>query len=167
MSFNTLDKHRMSDVKRPPHPRAKLPCFELWVCGGRICTANGSNAIADACEVAVAHEPRVTVLRGGCYGLCELGPNVVVRRYDDADDAVVVEHSAADRLTLTGAENETVYCAVDVADVVDIVAAHVADDVALVRLTRAVREQELAPGTEIERRIRALRATREKQDPST
>ncbi|HEY1099489.1 MAG TPA: (2Fe-2S) ferredoxin domain-containing protein, partial [Myxococcota bacterium] len=105
----------MSDVK-PPVPAARR--YDLWVCRGRMCTANGSNAVAAAFDAAVVGEPCVTVLRGGCYGLCDLGPNVVVRRH--LGDAAVVEHSAADRLTLTGADDESVYCGVDVADVVDV-----------------------------------------------
>jgi len=158
---NTLDTAGMADdpLLRPPH-------FDLWVCRGRMCTANGSNGLAAAFDAAVVDEPCVTVLRGGCYGLCDLGPNVVVRRHvaDAAVDRSVVEHSAADRLTLTGADNESVYCGVDVADVVDVVHAHVVDDSPLVRLERAVREQELAPTTEIERRMRALRAMRDKRE---
>ncbi len=131
------------------------PHFDLWVCRGRMCTANGSNAVADAFDVVTADNAAVTPLRGGCYGLCDLGPNVVVRRFvDDSEDL------AADRLSLTGADNETVYCGVHVKDVADVVNAHVVDDVPLVRLTRAVREHELQPTSPIEQRMRALRERR-------
>ena len=50
-------------------------CFDVWVCRGRVCSANGSEGVADAFDTAVAGTSRVRVLRGGCYGLCELGPN--------------------------------------------------------------------------------------------
>lgn len=156
MLSDTLDTIRMADDPRP------LARFDLWVCRGRMCTANGSNAVADASEGAVvaAHaEAVVEVVRGGCYGLCDLGPNVVVRRFvDDAEDVT------ADRLSLTGADNEFVYCGVHVTDVKDIVAAHVVDDAPLVRLTRAVREREIVASSPIEQRMRALRERRSSTD---
>lgn len=157
MHPNTLDTAGMADDPLPRPPR-----FDVWVCRGRMCTANGSNAVADASEAAVLAaqiEGVVAVLRGGCYGLCDLGPNVVVRRFvDDSEDV------AADRLSLTGAANEFVYCGVYVDDVGDVLAAHVVGDGPLVRLTRAVREVEIVPTSRIEKRMRALRDRRSSTD---
>jgi (2Fe-2S) ferredoxin len=49
----------------------------MAVCKGPDCTKGGSDAVAaKARELAPAH---CEVYRGGCYGLCHLGPNVVLR----------------------------------------------------------------------------------------
>ena len=137
-------------------------CFDVWVCRGRVCSANGSEGVADAFDTAVAGTSRVRVLRGGCYGLCELGPNVVVRRFVDGD-AAAGSTADVDRLTLSGADNEVVYCGVAVSDAAAVIAAHVVQDTPLLRLTRAVRQQELEPRTPIERRMRDLRVARERR----
>ena len=51
--------------------------FRLAVCKGPDCTRNGPNAVFEkAKSVAPAG---CEVYRGGCYGLCHLGPNVVLR----------------------------------------------------------------------------------------
>jgi (2Fe-2S) ferredoxin len=155
--------HQMPTDKRPETPPAAevaAPArhFDVWVCHGRLCTANGSDVVAVA---AAAVAPAcVTVLRGGCYGLCDLGPNVVVRRFvDDHRDPAQI---AADRLSLTYTANEHVYCGVGAADVDAIVSAHAVHDAPLVRLTRAVRERELTPKSLVEERMRALRDRRNK-----
>lgn len=155
--------HEMASDKRPDCPTGPGfavgepgPHFDLWVCRGRLCTANGSDVVTAAAQGAAPS--RVTVLRGGCYGLCDLGPNVVVRRFvDGARDPAQQE---ADRLSLTNAANEHVYCGVAVSDIAAIVSAHVDDDAPVIRLSRAVRERELAPKSPIEERMRALRGRR-------
>ena len=49
----------------------------MAVCKGPDCTLNGSDAVF---EKAKAVKPgNCEVYRGGCYGLCHLGPNVVLR----------------------------------------------------------------------------------------
>jgi (2Fe-2S) ferredoxin len=49
----------------------------MAVCKGPDCTKGGSDAVfAKARELA---RPGCEVYRGGCYGLCHLGPNVVLR----------------------------------------------------------------------------------------
>ncbi len=127
--------------------------FDVWVCHGRMCRSAGGDAVFAA--MRDAENDSVAVLRGGCYGLCDIGPNVVVRRC--AHDP---NERDADLLSLTGDNNETVYCGVAALDAPDIVNAHVTHDAPLVRLTRAVREKELEPTTPIERRMRALRKER-------
>ncbi len=134
--------------------------FDVWVCQGRLCTSHGSDDVSAAVVEASAGTDAVTVLRGGCYGLCEMGPNVVVRRFT-ADG----EDTSVDRLTLSHGENETVYCGVAPADARGIVNTHVVDDVPLHRLTRAVREKMLLPRTPIEERMRDLRLKRERKAP--
>ncbi len=53
----------------------------VMVCGGTGCTSSGSDAIARAFEEeirAVGLEKEVRVVRTGCFGLCALGPVVVI-----------------------------------------------------------------------------------------
>jgi (2Fe-2S) ferredoxin len=52
------------------------------VCKGSECRAGGSEALFTRARAAIEQGPlasRCEVVRGGCYGLCHLGPNVVVR----------------------------------------------------------------------------------------
>ena len=53
----------------------------VMVCGGTGCTSSGSDKIAQAFEaevLAAGLENEVKVIRTGCFGLCALGPIVVV-----------------------------------------------------------------------------------------
>ena len=61
--------------------------FRLTVCKGPNCTYNGADAVASALEEAIARRglrARCEVTRGGCYGLCAFGPNVILRPHDPA-----------------------------------------------------------------------------------
>src|SRR5688500_17955606 len=97
---------------------ARGPLFDVWVCQGRMCTANGSDVVAARMRDH-ADLDRCRVLRGGCFGLCEIGPNVVVRRHlqqlPDAD---------ADRCSLTQEPNETVYSGLTPGDAGLVLRAH-------------------------------------------
>jgi (2Fe-2S) ferredoxin len=56
--------------------------YRLAVCKGPDCRRNGSEQVFVAARSAVQTQGfggRCEVYRGGCYGLCHLGPNVVVR----------------------------------------------------------------------------------------
>lgn len=131
--------------------------FDVWVCRGRLCSAAGSARVAEAFTLSSSSSSRVTVRRGGCYGLCELGPNVVVRRRRASAPPTSADD---DRLSLAGGAEETVYSGVAACDVDAVLSSHLDNDAPLVRLTRAVRERELLPRTPIEERMRALRAER-------
>jgi (2Fe-2S) ferredoxin len=143
----------------------KGPFFDVWICQGRMCTANGADAV-----VARAHghvdgtsadaADRCRVLRGGCYGLCEIGPNVVVRRFEQKKET---PDDAVDRLTLTEAENETVYSRVAPAEVAAILAGHLEDDEPVAALTREAREALVPPKNDVAARIRALREKRKQE----
>ena len=53
----------------------------VMVCGGTGCTSSGSDKIAEAFEdeiLATGLENEVKVIRTGCFGLCALGPIVVI-----------------------------------------------------------------------------------------
>lgn len=53
----------------------------VMVCGGTGCTSSGSDKISEAFEqeiIAVGLQDEVKVVRTGCFGLCALGPIVVI-----------------------------------------------------------------------------------------
>jgi (2Fe-2S) ferredoxin len=59
-----------------------LKKYRLAVCKGPDCRRGGSEAVYQDARKQVAEQglaERCQVARGGCYGLCHLGPNVVVR----------------------------------------------------------------------------------------
>ncbi len=122
-----------------------------------MCTANGADALAArARDAAALSHGRCRVLRGGCYGLCELGPNVVVREHQTGE----LPDESADRLSLTEAPGETVYCGVEPAQVATVIAAHLDGAGPLQELTRAAREATLAPASPTAARVRAVRRRR-------
>jgi len=54
---------------------------QVLVCGGTGCTSSGSNDICDAFKSELAAkglDKEVEVVKTGCFGLCELGPVVIV-----------------------------------------------------------------------------------------
>jgi NADH:ubiquinone oxidoreductase subunit F (NADH-binding)/(2Fe-2S) ferredoxin/NAD-dependent dihydropyrimidine dehydrogenase PreA subunit len=54
---------------------------QVLICGGTGCTSSGSNDICDAFKSELAAkglEKEVEVVKTGCFGLCELGPVVIV-----------------------------------------------------------------------------------------
>jgi len=51
------------------------------ICGGTGCSSSNSHAIADAMELEIAKKglsDEVKVVRTGCFGLCELGPIMII-----------------------------------------------------------------------------------------
>ena len=120
-----------------------------------MCTANGSDAVAARARAEARQGTRV--LRGGCYGHCEIGPNVVVRVHQGELPDV-----ESDRLSLTEEANETVYSGITPADVVLIIVAHEAGGT-VPQLTRDARLEALPPSSPVAEKIRALRAKRRQQ----
>lgn len=57
--------------------------YRLSVCKGPDCKGNGSDAVfqsaSDALALRASLRQVCTLVRGGCYGLCHLGANVIVR----------------------------------------------------------------------------------------
>lgn len=56
--------------------------YRMSVCKGMDCKANGSDGVAAAAREELAQRgltQRCELYRGGCYGFCHMGPNVVVR----------------------------------------------------------------------------------------
>jgi len=59
-----------------------VPTYRVSICKGPDCRRNGAERVAAAAQEAVKELNllgRCTLARGGCYGLCHLGANVVVR----------------------------------------------------------------------------------------
>ena len=53
----------------------------VLVCGGTGCTSSGSQQIAQALEEEIAKQglaEEVKVIKTGCFGLCALGPIMIV-----------------------------------------------------------------------------------------
>ena len=133
---------------------AERPHFDVWVCEGRMCRANGADVVTHACANELDGQERARLHRGGCYGLCDLGPNIVVRRRNSDLDV------DADRLTLSEADNEFVSCGVGPPDVPELLSSFLVDDQPLLRLSRAVKESQLPARSTIEARMRVLRRQR-------
>src|SRR5205814_4774239 len=60
---------------------ADKPHLLVAICKSSECSARGSDRLYEEIRTAVEAArvgDRVTVRRGGCWGLCNLGPNVVV-----------------------------------------------------------------------------------------
>jgi (2Fe-2S) ferredoxin len=56
--------------------------YQLAVCKGTDCRRNGSDRVFASARAELSARgllPRCELYRGGCYGLCEHGPNVVLR----------------------------------------------------------------------------------------
>lgn len=87
-------------------PKEKM---QIWVCGGTSCTGSRGEEILDSLKLeleANALENDVTVVKTGCFGLCNLGPVVKIMPGDviytgvTSDDAreIVAEHIMKGRM---------------------------------------------------------------------
>ena len=130
-----------------------------------MCTALGADALKHRVLTLLDERPadaeRCRVLRGGCYGLCELSANVVVRRHAAKGRRPDPE---VDRLSLTEKKNETVYSRVEPRHIARILGAHLDEDGEAGELTRQAREAEVAPPSKLAERLRKLRRRRERGD---
>jgi (2Fe-2S) ferredoxin len=136
---------------------SKGPLYDVWICQGRMCTALGADALSEKANALVADGlsgGRCRLLRGGCYGLCEMAPNVVVRRWTSEGRLPDV---SVDRLQLTGRGNETVYSRVTAPGLGRLLASHLEDDAPVEELTLASKEDEVAPESKTAASLRRLR----------
>ncbi len=77
------------------------------VCKGSECRARGADAcFAELVRLCADEKDRVKVTRGGCWGLCNLGANVVVRQGAAADAA---ERNVFGDATFAGKVGEVCY----------------------------------------------------------
>lgn len=98
------------------------------MCKGSECCDRGADALQTALSAGVAEEglaDRVRVTRGGCWGLCNLGPNVVVR-HDAAADAVEKSRFGGDA-TFAGKIGEYHYGAMTVERAKRVLVEHLRD----------------------------------------
>lgn len=61
--------------------------LRLSVCKGPDCRRGGADDLQRAAAAALSGDSTsgCELVRGGCYGLCELGPNVVLRTAQEGD----------------------------------------------------------------------------------
>jgi (2Fe-2S) ferredoxin len=101
--------------------------YRVSVCKGPDCRAGGAEEVFTALRAQVAESPvRATcaVYRGGCYGLCHLGPNVVVR----IDDGRPRDPLSREDFQLMGWEGETHYGNMTRERVPRVIEEHLRDD---------------------------------------
>lgn len=82
--------------------------YVVSICEGPDCTGNGSDALVPVAEQALAEcglRDRCRLKRGGCYGLCHEGPNIIVRW----DTGAPVDPLSSEDYELTGAPGEVHY----------------------------------------------------------
>ena len=107
-------------------PVAELPKLRLSVCKGSDCRLRGADAVFVRAKELVQLAglgSRCDVRRGGCYGQCAFGPNVVVRH---APDGALDPLSSAD-YQLYGTPDEAHYAAMTPEKVARVVAEHVGE----------------------------------------
>ena len=132
----------------------KYPVFDVWLCQGRMCTSNDVQKVADlAREKYGMGAERIRLLRGGCYGLCEYGPNMVVRRYDAESER---PNQDDDRLSLRFEENETVYSGMTPGLALKVIDSHLANDAPLLEQTTLERLR-FFDDSEVTQRVRVMR----------
>ncbi|MGA9523205.1 MAG: (2Fe-2S) ferredoxin domain-containing protein [Myxococcaceae bacterium] len=101
--------------------------YRLAVCKGSDCRRNGADKVfATAKEQIAASDlaSRCEVYRGGCYGLCHLGPNVVVRE----DRGVKRDPFSREDFQLMGWEGEVYYAGMTPEKISQVVQEHIAKD---------------------------------------
>jgi (2Fe-2S) ferredoxin len=139
---------------------SKPACYDVWVCQGRLCTAHGADAVDEALRARLQERPddaeRVRLLRGGCYGFCDMAANLVVRRWASPGRR---PDPGVDRLQITAKANETIYSKSTPEGAVRALDGHLDDDAATEELTLRAKESEIPPNSKTARNIRKLRAS--------
>jgi len=101
--------------------------YRLAVCKGMDCKRNGADAVfktfGDALRAGEL-TGRCELYRGGCYGLCEDGPNVVIRE----DTGKKKEPFSREDFQLMGTAGEVYYPAMSPEKALQVVAEHVGRD---------------------------------------
>lgn len=110
-----------------------MPKFRIAVCKGPACRKGGSDAVFSAVTEALAANAlsgRCEAYRGGCYGLCHLGPNVVVR----VDAGRARDFLSQEDFQLMGWPGEVHYAEMTPAKAVRVVIEHVGSGTAIEEL---------------------------------
>ena len=98
--------------------------YRVSVCKGMDCKADGANELFAQAREELERRgltARCELYRGGCYGLCHLGPNVVVR----PDTGARRDPLSREDFQLMGWPGEAYYGAVTPAEAARIVREHV------------------------------------------
>ncbi len=80
-AIRTLTQGRLENRKITGQSADSIQFRSVMVCGGTGCTSSDSNRIIDALNQELTNQgiqEQVEVVRTGCFGLCELGPVVIV-----------------------------------------------------------------------------------------
>ena len=104
-----------------------MPRYRISVCRGPDCRRNGAERVLTAAREAVAQqglEAKCVLGRGGCYGLCHLGPNVVVREERDRPRDMFAQED----FQLMGWPDEVHYGEMTVEGVAVVITEHVGKD---------------------------------------
>jgi len=101
--------------------------YRLAVCKGPECCAGGADHLFARCRQLLLQAGlsiRCEAYRGGCYGLCHLGPNVIVRE----DKGAPRNPLAPENFQLMGWEGEYYYSEMNEAKLARIVNEHIRCD---------------------------------------
>jgi len=93
--------------------------FRIAVCKGPDCRRNGSDGVFERAKATPT--PNCEIYRGGCYGLCHLGPNVVVR----PDTGTKRDPFSREDFQLMGTPGETYYWQMTPEKIVRVLERHV------------------------------------------
>ncbi len=110
----------------------------MSVCRGPDCRRNGAERVFSAAREALQArglEDKCVLARGGCYGLCHLGPNVVVREQRERPRDVFAQED----FQLMGWPDEVHYAEMTPEKIGRVIAEHIGEDVA-VQALRGARE---------------------------
>jgi (2Fe-2S) ferredoxin len=101
--------------------------YRISVCRGPDCRRNGAERVFAAATEAVqgkALQGKCILGRGGCYGLCHLGPNVVVREERDRPRDIFAQED----FQLMGWPDEVHYGEMTEETVTRVIAEHIGED---------------------------------------
>lgn len=101
--------------------------YRLSVCKGMDCKGNGSDAVFAAAKEELAQRslvPRCEAYRGGCYGFCHMGPNVVIRE----DTGRKRDPLSPEDFQLMGWPGEVYYSRMSPEKMRRVIAEHIAQD---------------------------------------
>ncbi len=102
-----------------------MKTYRLAVCKGPNCRQGGADQVFSACRELIAKSgisARCEVYRAGCYGLCHLGPNIVLRENPRPKDPLSRED-----FQLMGWDGEFHYPAMTVQKIARVLVEHVAE----------------------------------------
>ncbi|RKH33814.1 (2Fe-2S) ferredoxin domain-containing protein [Corallococcus praedator] len=101
--------------------------YRMSVCKGSSCREAGSDAVHVAAREALAArglQTRCELYRGGCYGFCHMGPNVVVRE----DTGRKRDPLSPEDYQLMGWPGEVYYSGMTAEKMLRVVGEHIQDD---------------------------------------